>query len=64
MAERETIVSGDSKEALAYALLFAIASEQGKIKIQGGMPTISADLDWIKKNFPMCYRLAGGHQPE
>lgn len=52
------IVSGDSKEAVAYALLLGIAAGQSKIynagNQAGAIPVVSADEKWVLETYAKC----------
>lgn len=57
------IVTGDSREAIAYALLLGIAREEKKnIHFAGGTPTVQADADWVIRTYVRCWNAASGIQ--
>jgi len=55
------IVSGDSREAVAYALLLGIAQQEKKtIHFQGATPTIQADAEWLLSTYLRCWMTVSG----
>ena len=60
----EQIVTGDSKEAIAYALLLGIAENEGKTyPISSGIPVVKADATWVLETYRKCLRVVGGMNP-
>jgi len=57
MSERAKIVDGDSEHAAAWAMLSAIAAEEGKSSVWG---EVSADRDWILSTYRDCLTVAQG----
>jgi hypothetical protein len=55
------IVTGDSREAVAYALFLGIAREEQKnIHFLGGTPTVQADANWVIQTYFRCWKAANG----
>jgi hypothetical protein len=54
------IVQGSSKEAVAYALLLAIALKEGKISYGGSTPYVMAEEGWVFETYRKCLIAAGG----
>lgn len=61
------MVQGDSKEAVAYALLLGLPTAQGKIKYIGnstiGQNVVTADEDWVLNTYAKCLRIVSGVTP-
>lgn len=62
MSDSTPIVSGASREAVAYALLMGIAQSQGKAYMTGNTPIANADLKWVEEHYLKCWRIAGGER--
>jgi hypothetical protein len=57
------IVTGDSREAVAYALFLGIAREEKKnIYFAGGTPTVQADAGWALTTYLRCLKTVMGSQ--
>jgi hypothetical protein len=56
----DQIVSGDSKEAVAYALLLGIAQKEGKFYTIAGAAVPSADEEWILRTYIKCLNAVSG----
>lgn len=50
----EQVVSGDSKQAVAYALLLSIAHQEKKITTISGVAIVTADKDWVLNTYKEC----------
>lgn len=59
MADVREIVTGDSPEAVAYALLFGIGKAEGKATNQG---TLVADRKWMLDTYAECLSAVKGHR--
>jgi hypothetical protein len=57
------VVSGDSKEAVAYALLIGIANKQNKLASMSGTPIASADEQWVLETYAKCLSVVYGSAP-
>lgn len=53
----DQVISGDSKEAVAYALLLGIANDQGKTHAIAGLTVVKADEQWILDTYAKCLRV-------
>jgi hypothetical protein len=50
----DQLIHGDSKEAIAYALLVGIAQKQGKLHGASGAAIVSADEQWVLDTYKKC----------
>lgn len=60
MSDYESVVHGDTKEAVAYALLLGIASNAGKVYSELGTSVVKADEKWVLETYAKCLRVAAG----
>ena len=60
MSDSSRIVSGDSPEAVAYALLIGIASAEDKVTSWADFPVPQADKEWVLVTYVDCLRAAKG----
>lgn len=56
-------VSGDSKEAVAYALLEVIARSEGKELPNGLVAADLPDRQWVLTTYAECLRVVNGYHP-
>lgn len=56
MSENPSIIFGDSKEAVAYALLLGIAHKLSKTHYLHGTMIVSADESWILETYSRCLK--------
>lgn len=59
----ESMVTGDSKEAVAYALLMGIALNEYKVGSFEGSLFVKADRNWVLTNYHACLRVVTGRAP-
>ena len=50
----DQIVSGDSIQAVAYALLLGIANKEGKTDYIQGVPVVNAGEAWVLDTYKKC----------
>lgn len=60
MSDYQSLVHGDSKEAVAYALLMGIAHKEGKVYTCAGTAVATADAKWVLETYAKCLRVASG----
>jgi len=64
----DQIVSGDSKEAVAYALLLGIAHGADKTDCIGNsanvVAVIKADEQWVLETYAKCLNVVNGRKPD
>lgn len=60
MSDYQSMVNGDSKEAVAYALLIGIAQNEGKAYSTMGTTVASADAKWVFETYAKCLRVVMG----
>ena len=60
----DQVVSGDSKEAVAYAMMLGIAQAEGKTYTVAGAAVAVADERWILNTYAKCLRVASGTTPK
>ena len=54
------MVCGDTREAVAYALLIGIAEKEGKVDYASLTPVVKADADWVLEMYRRCWRATKG----
>lgn len=55
------VVTGDSREAVAYALFLGIAREEKKnIYFAGGTSVVQADANWVTSTYLRCWKAVNG----
>ncbi|MGC2463235.1 MAG: hypothetical protein WA446_20045 [Steroidobacteraceae bacterium] len=63
----DQIVSGDSKEAVAYALLLGIAQKEGKTNYignaQAAVAVLQADEQWVLDTYRKCLNVVNRDKP-
>ncbi len=58
------IVYGDSKEAVAYALMICIAGHAERTYLEGGTPIAKADEKWVLETYARCLRVVHGQDAQ
>jgi hypothetical protein len=64
MADYQSVVTGDSKEAVAYALLLGIAEQENKTYTSMGTVLVKADATWVLRTYSKCLRVVSGGAPD
>lgn len=55
------IVTGDTREGVAYALLLGIAKHEKKnISFAANTPIVEADADWVLPTYLRCVQTVSG----
>jgi hypothetical protein len=61
MADQPAItITGDSREAVAYALLLGIARHEKKNIYFSSGPIVEADADWVLATYLRCIKTVAG----